>query len=117
MPGRHQSRADAGPAAGTIGYVSVALPRHGRGIGAARLPRASQILSQAGHPACRIGWTTRETVYAVTSLTSAHATAPDLARLVREQWSIEAHHHISSPGTGLAVASCGAGATRVSFSC
>ena len=42
------------------------------------------------------GRTTRETVYAITSLTSAHATAPDLARLVREQWSIEAHHHISS---------------------
>jgi predicted N-acetyltransferase YhbS len=63
VPGRHQIRADAGPAAGTIGYVSVALPRHGRGIGAARLPRASQILSQAGHPACRIGWTTREAVY------------------------------------------------------
>jgi predicted transposase YbfD/YdcC len=40
------------------------------------------------------GRTSRETVYAVTSLTSAHATAPDLARLVREQWSIEAHHHI-----------------------
>jgi hypothetical protein len=45
------------------------------------------------------GKTTRETVYAVTSLTSAHATAPDLARLVREHWSVEAHHHISSPGT------------------
>ena len=45
------------------------------------------------------GRTSRETVYAVTSLTSAHATAPDLARLVREHWSIEAHHHISSPGT------------------
>ena len=43
------------------------------------------------------GRTSRETVYAVTSLTSAHATAPDLARLVREHWSIEAHHHISSP--------------------
>ena len=40
------------------------------------------------------GRTTRETVYAVTSLTSAHATAQDLARLVREHWSIEAHHHI-----------------------
>ena len=38
--------------------------------------------------------TSRETVYAVTSLTSAGATARDLARLVREQWSIEAHHHI-----------------------
>ena len=63
------------------------------------------------------GRTTRETVYAVTSLTSAGATAQDLARLVREHWSIEAHHHISSPGTSLAVASCCAGATRVSFSC
>jgi predicted transposase YbfD/YdcC len=40
------------------------------------------------------GRTSRDTVYAVTSLTSAHATAPDLARLVREHWSIEAHHHI-----------------------
>jgi predicted transposase YbfD/YdcC len=35
------------------------------------------------------GKTTRETVYAITSLTSAHATTPDLARLVREHWSIE----------------------------
>jgi predicted transposase YbfD/YdcC len=40
------------------------------------------------------GKTSRETVYAITSLTSAHATAPDLARLVREHWTIEAHHHI-----------------------
>src|SRR6266700_7918874 len=40
------------------------------------------------------GKTSRETVYAVTSLTSAHATAPDLARLVRERWSVEAHHHV-----------------------
>ena len=40
------------------------------------------------------GRTTRQTVYAVTTLTSAHATTPDLARLVREHWSIEAHHHI-----------------------
>jgi predicted transposase YbfD/YdcC len=40
------------------------------------------------------GKTSRETVYAITSLTSAHATAPDLARLVREHWSVEAHHHI-----------------------
>ena len=39
------------------------------------------------------GRTSRQTVYAVTSLTSADATAPDLARLVREHWSIEAHHH------------------------
>ena len=40
------------------------------------------------------GKTSRETAYAVTSLTSADATAPDLARLVREHWSIEAHHHV-----------------------
>ena len=40
------------------------------------------------------GKTSRETVYAITSLTSAQATAPDLARLVREHWTIEAHHHI-----------------------
>jgi predicted transposase YbfD/YdcC len=40
------------------------------------------------------GKTTRQTVYAITSLTSAHATAHDLARLIREHWSIEAHHHI-----------------------
>ena len=44
------------------------------------------------------GKTSRQTVYAVTSLTSADATARDLARLVREHWSIEAHHHVRSPG-------------------
>ena len=40
------------------------------------------------------GKTSRETAYAVTSLTSDCATPQDLARLVREHWSIEAHHHI-----------------------
>jgi predicted transposase YbfD/YdcC len=40
------------------------------------------------------GKTSRQTVYAVTSLTSAHASAQDLARLVREHWSVEAHHHV-----------------------
>jgi predicted transposase YbfD/YdcC len=40
------------------------------------------------------GKTSRETVYAITSLASACATAQDLARLVREHWTIEAHHHI-----------------------
>jgi predicted transposase YbfD/YdcC len=39
------------------------------------------------------GTTSRDTAYAVTSLTSAQASAQDLARLVREHWSIEAHHH------------------------
>jgi predicted transposase YbfD/YdcC len=40
------------------------------------------------------GRTSRQALYAVTSLTSADATAQDLARLVREHWSIEAHHHV-----------------------
>ena len=40
------------------------------------------------------GKTSRQIAYAVTSLTSAEATPQDLARLVREHWSIEAHHHI-----------------------
>jgi predicted transposase YbfD/YdcC len=40
------------------------------------------------------GRTSRQTVYAITSLTSADATARDLARLIREHWSIEAHHHV-----------------------
>jgi hypothetical protein len=40
------------------------------------------------------GKVSRETVYAITSLASAQATATDLARLVREHWTIEAHHHI-----------------------
>ena len=40
------------------------------------------------------GRATRQTIYAVTSLTSADATTGDLARLVREHWSIEAHHHV-----------------------
>ncbi|HEU5386307.1 MAG TPA: ISAs1 family transposase [Streptosporangiaceae bacterium] len=35
------------------------------------------------------GKTTRQAVYAVTSLTSADATTGDLARLVREHWSVE----------------------------
>jgi predicted transposase YbfD/YdcC len=46
------------------------------------------------------GRTTRQTVYAVTSLTSADATAGDLTRLVREHWSIEAHHHIRDVSFG-----------------
>ena len=44
------------------------------------------------------GKISRETVYAITSLTSALATARDLARLAREHWTIEAHHHGCSPG-------------------
>ena len=40
------------------------------------------------------GKISREVVYAVTSLTSAEATGEDLARLVREHWHVEAHHHV-----------------------
>jgi predicted transposase YbfD/YdcC len=40
------------------------------------------------------GKVSRESVYAITSLTSADADAEDLARLIREHWSIETHHHI-----------------------
>jgi predicted transposase YbfD/YdcC len=40
------------------------------------------------------GRISRETVYAITTLTSADATTADLARLSREHWSIEAHHHV-----------------------
>jgi hypothetical protein len=40
------------------------------------------------------GKISRESVYAITSLASAQVTARDLARLAREHWTIEAHHHI-----------------------
>jgi predicted transposase YbfD/YdcC len=40
------------------------------------------------------GKVSRETVYAITSLASAQATPADLARLAREHWTTEAHHHI-----------------------
>ena len=40
------------------------------------------------------GHTSRETVYAVTSLDATAATPADMSRLIREHWHIEAHHHI-----------------------
>ncbi len=40
------------------------------------------------------GKVSRQTVYAIASLASADATTHDLARLIREHWSIEAHHHV-----------------------
>jgi predicted transposase YbfD/YdcC len=46
------------------------------------------------------GRATRQTVYAVTSLDSADTTPADLARLAREQWSIEALR--SSPAVSVA---------------
>ena len=53
----------------------------------------------------------------VASPEPGQADAAALAGYVREQWSIESLHWLRSPGVGLAVASCGADATRVSFSC
>jgi predicted transposase YbfD/YdcC len=44
--------------------------------------------------ASRTGKVQRETVYVVTSLTSAQAGPEDLARLVREHWTVEVEHHI-----------------------
>jgi predicted transposase YbfD/YdcC len=42
----------------------------------------------------------RETIYLITDLTSADATAADLARLAREQWTIEAQHHVRDVSFG-----------------
>jgi predicted transposase YbfD/YdcC len=53
----------------------------------------------------------------VTSLAADRAGPRTIAGLVRGQWAIESLHWLRSPGAGLVVASCGAGATRVSFSC
>ncbi len=64
------------------------------------------------------GTWSRETCYAVTSLTFTQATYTQLAAIIRGHWGIEDRlHWVRSPGAGLAVASCGADATRVSFSC
>jgi predicted transposase YbfD/YdcC len=41
----------------------------------------------------KTGKVSRETVYVITSMTSAQATAKDLARLAREHWSVEVQHH------------------------
>jgi len=62
------------------------------------------------------GRKTVEVVYLITSDCSADPAT--LAAGARSHWEIENRlHWVSSPGAGLAVASCGAGATRVSFSC
>ncbi|MFD4949803.1 ISAs1 family transposase [Streptomyces sp. NPDC058409] len=42
----------------------------------------------------KTGRTTVKTVYAVTSLTAEQATPSQLARLVRDHWTIEALHHV-----------------------
>jgi predicted transposase YbfD/YdcC len=63
-------------------------------------------------------WHTRcEAVLYITSLGADETTPEDLLAHVRGHWRVEHAHWLRSPGTGLAVASCGADATRVSFSC
>ena len=57
-------------------------------------------------------------VFIITSLDAREASPVHIAGYVRGHWTIENKvHWVRSPGAGLAVASCGAGATRVSFSC
>ena len=65
------------------------------------LPRARQAIKiTRWRQDTGTGRASRQTVYAVTSLTSADATARDLARLVREHWSVEAHHHVRDVSFG-----------------
>jgi len=62
------------------------------------------------------GKKTVEVVYLITS--DREAGPATLAAWVRGHWEIENKlHWVRSPGAGLVVASCGAGATRVSLSC
>jgi len=62
--------------------------------------------------------TRSETVLIITTACAEQAPPADLLALNRGHWAAtEATHWVRSPGAGLAVASCGAGATRVSFSC
>src|ERR1039457_3765284 len=57
-------------------------------------------------------------VFIITSLDAREAAPEHIAGYVRGHWTNENKvHWVRSPGTGLAVASCGADATRVSFSC
>ena len=63
-------------------------------------------------------WTHKEIAYGITSLPQDLAGPRHLAIYARNHWGIEnREHYVRSPGTGLAVASCGTDATRVSFSC
>jgi predicted transposase YbfD/YdcC len=61
----------------------------------------------------------KKTVEVVYLITSDRSAGPEtLASWARQHWHIENKlHWVRSPGTGLAVASCGTDATRVSFSC
>jgi len=58
-----------------------------------------------------------EAVLYITSLAAEGTTPEDLLAHVRGHWTVEHTHWLRSPGAGLAVASCGADATRMAFSC
>jgi hypothetical protein len=74
---------------------------------------AAQV-AQLRRTVTRNGKKTVEVVYLITS--DRVAGPATLAALVRGHWHIENKlHWVRSPGAGLVVASCGAGATRVSF--
>jgi len=76
---------------------------------------AAQV-AQVRRTVTKKGKKTVEVVYLITS--DRMADPVTLAAWVRGHWEIENKlHWVRSPGAGLAVASCGAGATRVSFSC
>jgi len=76
---------------------------------------AAQV-AQVRRTVTRNGKKTVEVVYLITS--DRNADPATLAAWIRGHWHIENKlHWVRSPGAGLAVASCGAGATRVSFSC
>jgi len=79
-------------------------------------PHAAQAIRITRRRKVKGKWS-RETCYAVTSLTLTQARYAQLAAIIRGHWGIEDRlHWVRSPGTGLVVASCGASATRVSFS-
>ena len=86
-----------------LGHASIASTQVYTHPDPARLRAAVDAVPspRAASPACRRTWL-----------------APaDLLAYLRGHWAIEMHHYVRSPGVGLAVASCGADATRVSFSC
>jgi predicted transposase YbfD/YdcC len=58
-------------------------------------PHAHQVARVTRHSTCvKTGKRTRETVYVITSLTSAQASPQRLALIVRRHWGIEALHHV-----------------------
>jgi len=82
-------------------------------------PSASQVV-KVYRERCDLGdhLESEETSYYVTDLSQEEASPEELAHHIGGHWRIEnSSHYVRSPGAGLAVASCGAGATRMAFSC